>query len=263
MRGLHLEAQYREGVRELGHGTVSTRPRLVKLEPNKVLFRTNGTCAETTAALTLNYGTRAMQLRFVPATGVVLAVILFLIAAARFPGGYHWTSDYICTLLRSAPDQPLPLLVRVPAIAAVLCYSAAFGVLFYRLSVVAPTCAHKKILQIAGIASVVYSSFTMTPMHDLMVTISFVSFLIASAAVMHILFLRRARSLLLFGGLGLTAQGVAAVLYYGGHYGMALSVAQKIGLALCTGWLLWTHESLIPVEGQGLTGDASLKMAKS
>jgi len=138
----------------------------------------------------------------------------------------------------------------MPAIGAVLCYSAALGFLFYRLSVFAPTRAHKKILQIAGIASVVYSSFTMTPMHDLVVTISFVSFLIAAAAVMHCLYLRRAHSLFLFGGSSLRAQGVAAVLYYGGYYGTALSVAQKIALALCTGWHLWTHASLIPVEQQ-------------
>jgi hypothetical protein len=90
----------------------------------------------------------------------------------------------------------------------------------------------------------------MTPMHDLVVTISFVSSLIAAAAVMHYLYLRRAHSLLLFGGLSLAAQGVAAVLYYSGHFGTALSLDQKIGLALCTGWLLWSHASLIPVETQ-------------
>jgi hypothetical protein len=138
----------------------------------------------------------------------------------------------------------------MPAIGAVLCYSAALGFLFYQLSVFAPTRAHKKILQIAGIASVVYSSFTMTPMHDLVVTISFVSFLIAAGAVLHCLYLRRAHSLLLFGGLSLGAQGVAAVLYYGGYFGTALSIAQKVSLALCTGWLLWTHASIFPVDPQ-------------
>lgn len=191
-----------------------------------------------------------MNSRFIPVAGVVIAIILFVVAAVRFPGSYHWTHDYICTLLRAAPARPLPSGVRIPAIAALLCYSAALGLLLYRLSIFAPTRVHKKILQIAGIASVVYSSFAMTPMHDLVVTISFVSFLIAAAAVMHFVYLRGAYSLLLLGGLSLAAQGVAAVLYFGGYFGTALSLAQKAGQTLCTGWLLWAHASLIPIEAQ-------------
>src|SRR4051812_19654168 len=108
-----------------------------------------------------------MRSRFVAITGVTLATILFLIAAARFPG-YRWTGDYISTLLRAPPDQSLPWNVRAPAIGAVLCYSAGLGLLFYQLAAVASLRWHRKTIQIAGIASMVYASFAMTPMHDLM-----------------------------------------------------------------------------------------------
>jgi hypothetical protein len=191
-----------------------------------------------------------MVARIMPIVGVALAIVLFVVAAALFPGGYNWTHDYVCTLLRPAPDHPLPSAVRMPAIAAVLIYSAALGFVFYRLSLFAPSRAHKKTIQIAGIASAVYGAFAMTVIHDLVLTISFISYLLAIAAVMHWLYLRRAHSLLLLGGLSLLAQGVAAVLFYGRHFGMALSLAQKIGLALYTGWLLWTYLSLTPIEAQ-------------
>jgi hypothetical protein len=191
-----------------------------------------------------------MLARIIPVAGVALAIVLFVVAAARFPGGYNWTHDYVCTLLRPAPDRPLPSEVRMTAIAAVLCYSAALGFLFYRLSLFAPSRAHKKVIQIAGIASAVYGAFAMTVIHDLVLTISFISYLLTVAAVMHWLYLRRAHSLLLLGGLSVLAQAVAAVLFYGRHFGMALSLAQKIGLALYTGWLLWTYASLIPIASQ-------------
>src|SRR5262245_52723181 len=110
-----------------------------------------------------------MRTRLVPVLGVVAAMILLLVASSRFPGGFDWTRDYISNLLRSPPDRPLPLDVRLPAIAAILCFAASLSLVFYRLSIAAPTLRHRKVIQIAGIASMVYASFTMTPMHDLMV----------------------------------------------------------------------------------------------
>jgi len=192
-----------------------------------------------------------MPARLIPLIGVGTAVVLFAIATSQFPGGYHWTHDYICTLLRSSPDRLLPSKIRMLAIAAVLCYSAALGFLYYQLSVFSPTRFLGKTLQIAGIASVVYGSFAMTVIHDLVVTISFISSVIAAAALMHWLYLRRAHSLLLLGAMALMAQGVTAVLFYGRHFGMALSLAQKVEIALTTGWLLSSHASLIPLETKG------------
>lgn len=122
-----------------------------------------------------------MRLRFIPVTGVFLGVVLLAIALTRFRG-YDWTHDYISTVLRSAPGQTLPDNVRIPAIAGLMCYSAALGLLFYQLSLVAPSRAHAKLIQIAGIASAIYQSLTFTAMHDLMVTLSFLSFLIAAGA---------------------------------------------------------------------------------
>lgn len=186
-----------------------------------------------------------MPSKIIPGAGVAIAMVLFVVAASRYPGGYSWTHDYVCTLLRSAPDRPLPSAVRLPAIAAVLCYSTAIAFVFYRLSLFAPTLAHKKIIQIAGIASAVYGAFAMTVIHDLVVTISFIAYLLAVAAVIHWLYLRRLHSLQVLGGLSVLVQVVAAVLFYSGHFGMALSLAQKIGLTLDTSWLFWTYASLV------------------
>lgn len=184
-----------------------------------------------------------MRLRFIPITGVLLDTVLLAIALARF-SGYDWTHDYISTVLRSAPDRRLPADVRIPAIAGILCLSAAIGLLFYQLSVVAPSGAHAKLIQIGGIASAVYQSLTPTPMHDLMVTLSFFSFLVAAGALAHWLYLRRAGLLLLLGVLSLAVLGVSGALYFTGSFGSALSVGQKISLFFCTAWLLLSHAFL-------------------
>ena len=111
-------------------------------------------------------------------------------------------------------------------------------------AVLRATRAHATPFPVAGIASAIYQSLTFTAIHDLMVTLSFLSFLIAAGALLHWLYLRHAGLLLLLGTLSIAILGIAAALYYTGSFGRALSIAQKSSLILCTAWMLLAHSCL-------------------
>ena len=65
------------------------------------------------------------------------------------------------------------------------------GVVYNAISAKAPSRAHRKTIQIAGIGSSVYGFLVATPMHDLMVNISLLFNVVAMIATTHMLFVER------------------------------------------------------------------------
>ncbi|MCW3054311.1 MAG: hypothetical protein JWN14_3481 [Chthonomonadales bacterium] len=172
-----------------------------------------------------------------PALGVSLAVVFLILAASRFPGGYQWNHHFISVLFWPITPGGDPNPARPLAVVGVIFFCLGMALLFHLMSSRTKTTFHKKIIQTGGIGSMVYGSIAVTPLHDLMVTISLGFFLAAVLAILHLLSLQRNLRLLSLGILCLVVLLTTAVLYYNNPLFAYLPVAQKTTFVLCTAWL--------------------------
>ncbi len=172
-------------------------------------------------------------MRWVPLSGILVAVACFGAAAARYPGGYDWSRDYFSTLLRAAPSPS-----RTMAIVGLLVFCASIGFGFERLSRAAESVRRAKVIRIGGIGSMVYASLTITPMHDLMVTVALVFFVIAMVALLRGLYASHETGMFAAGCGCLALLSASAAVYYTEQYVVALPWAQRVSFAALAAWLV-------------------------
>jgi hypothetical protein len=174
-----------------------------------------------------------MPYKLLSIIGILVAISCLGVATTMYPGGFDWNKDYISTLLRSHAGA-----ARNPAVVGLLLFCASVGLVFDRLARATEFSKRSSLVRIGGIGSMVYASLTFTPMHDLMVTISFGLFL---AAVLALL-----RSLQASGHIGFFVGGcvclavlvASAAVYYTGIYVSILPWAQRVSFALFAIWLV-------------------------
>lgn len=174
-----------------------------------------------------------MTTKFMTAFGIMVGFVCLALATAFYPGGFDWNTHYISTVTRG-PSGISKTLADAGII--VLCVSVAW--IFGRLSRVAEFAPRAKIISIAGIGSMVYSSLTITPLHDLMVSISIAFFLVAVIALVEVLYSRRETGLLGVGCLLLALFVASVASFYTGFLSSALPWAQRLGDLLFAAWLV-------------------------
>ncbi len=174
-----------------------------------------------------------MSRRLLSILGILVSVSCLWIATTRYPAGFDWNRDYVSTLLRGPAGA-----ARNFADAGVLIFCVSIAWVFDRLARADEFSKDAKLIRIGGIGSMVYSAFTITPMHDLMVTISIVFFLIGVVPLTRALYVGR-ESLFFTAGCGCLAVFVAsATIYYSGIYTSVLPWAQRASYSLFAGWLV-------------------------
>ena len=174
-----------------------------------------------------------MRFKFLPLFGFLAAAACFWVAASRYPGGYDLNRHYFSTLLRGVPGPE-----RIPAIAGVLIYCASIAVVFVRLARAVGSSRISNVIRIAGIGSMVYSSLVITPMHDLMVTISIPFFVVAMLALLWVHYERRIIGFLITGIVCFVLLLTSVTIYYSGHFVSVLPWAQRTLFALFAIWLI-------------------------
>jgi hypothetical protein len=98
-------------------------------------------------------------------------------------------------------------------------------------------------LEIGGIGSMVYAFLVVTPLHNLMMAIALLFFVVAMLAALALAH-REGRPALFWSGLlafGLLL--VCAAMYYGTMLGGLLAIAQKVSIGSCCAWLLAVHHA--------------------
>lgn len=210
------------------------------------------------------------SIRHLPAFGIALGLTLFVVATSRYPGGtlnaantvgYRWSQNFVSSLFapRALNGEPNP--ARFFAIAAVFFISASLGVVYNAISAKAPSRAHRKTVQIAGIGSAVYGFFIATPMHDLMVNISLVFSVIAMIAVTQMLYVQRRRWLFGGGALCLALLFLTAAMYYRNAIYGVLPLVQKLGLTANIVWLVVVY--YVPLgQNTELSGAPAAELAR-
>ena len=185
--------------------------------------------------------------KFISILCVLVSAIVLCIATALYPGGFDWSKDFISTMLRG-PSGPARTLADVGVL--VFCVSLAF--VFARLARAPEFSKNSKLIQIAGIGSMVYSAIVVTPLHDLMVTISLLFFL--AAVVPLILALRANGEIQLFiaGCVCLAILIASAACYYASLYVGFLPWGQRASCGLFAVWLVSLDYRFprVPTEGR-------------
>jgi hypothetical protein len=173
-----------------------------------------------------------------PLIGVLVGVAFIGIAATKYPGGYRWGHQTISALFAPLTTDGVENPARLLAVVGVLTIMTGMAILFYVVSSQTKSVFHKKTIQIAGIGSMVYLGLTVTPMHDLMVSIALVFFLVLMFAVLHMVYFENHFRLFLIGMVCLALQLGGAVIYYGKLFLEVLPLVQKTSLVLTVAWLL-------------------------
>ena len=183
----------------------------------------------------------AINNKYLSLAGVLLSVLLFILAAERYPGGYDWINLSISTLFQPGTPGGTENLARPLAVLAVLSFCVSMGFVFKRVSQRATTRLHKKTIEIAGIGSMVYAFLVVTPMHDVLVGVALIFFVIAMLFTLHMVYLERRFWMLFSGIVSLVIPLINAVMYYGNVLYGFMPVVQKIGVMVWVGWLLVLH----------------------
>ena len=130
---------------------------------------------------------------------------------------------------------------RPLAVLAVLSFCASIAILFKRVSQRATSSLHKKIIEIAGIGSMIYAFLVVTPMHDVLVGVALVFFVVAMLFTLHTVYLERRHWMLFAGVVSLVIPLINAAMYYGNVFYGFLPIVQKLGIFMWAGWLLVLH----------------------
>ncbi|HXO20910.1 MAG TPA: hypothetical protein VOA87_13420 [Thermoanaerobaculia bacterium] len=174
-----------------------------------------------------------MAFKLISIFGILVGVSCFWVATTLHPGGYDWSRDYISTLLRG-PSSP----ARMLAVAGLLFFCVSIALVFERLARAVEFSKNSKVIQIGGIGSMVYASLTITPMHNLMVTISLAFFVIAVLALLRALYVGREIGFLVAGCVCLAVLVASAAVYYTDTYVFLLPCGQRTSFALFAVWLV-------------------------
>jgi len=192
-----------------------------------------------------------------PAIGIAIALCLFVVAAMYYPGGttdsavtigYNWAHNFVSSLFAARALNGAPNPARVIAIPAMLLMCVSLGVMFRRIAMKVNSRVHKQTIEIGGIGAMVYAFLVVTPMHDLMVTIGLLFWLVALFATMHALSIERRGLLSGWGALCIALTLLSAVMYYGKVFYGLLPIVQKVSLVIWIGWLLSVHYTKIHPE---------------
>lgn len=181
-----------------------------------------------------------------PVIGFCFFVILYIIAAALYPGGsevnrlakeFNWMHNYWCDLLDTHAENGELNTARTIAITAmsVLCLSIAIF-WYYIPRLFSFKLLVKKIIQYTGILSMLILVFLQVDSHDRIITISGLLGIIAITGILIGLYKNRSYLLLVLGLLCVFLLLVNNYIYYTKHWLYYLAIIQKFSFFLFLFW---------------------------
>lgn len=213
---------------------------------------------ETENLRCLNAGSLCVQIvsnhtymkKHLPLLGALFSLFLFLVSANLYPGGtmtstktvgYDWANNTISALFQPNALNGDTNPARYFAIAAMLVYCFSLTFIFRKVSKNSTSKVHQKTIQIAGIGFSVYAFLIVTPMHNLMVSIALVFFIVTVVSMLHNLYLQKNKQLLVLGLVCISIPLINATLYYGDFIYEILPAVQKIGAIACAVWFILVY----------------------
>ena len=176
-------------------------------------------------------------LSLLPVAGVLSGTALLGLATAWYPGGYRWSEHTISALFQPATPSGVVNPARPLAELGVLMAMSGIALLFHLVSRRARGPVHRKAIQLGGIGSTAFATLTVALLHDLMVGLALLGFVVAISAVLDMLYREGALGLFALGVLFVAMELGTAVLYFGQVFLEFLPAGQKAALVLIGLWL--------------------------
>lgn len=175
--------------------------------------------------------------RWIPIVGVCAAMVLLAISTLLYSGDVHWTRVTVSLLCAQNLPDGAPNPNRGLPIASLLLLCASMSLLFELIARNVDTKSLSKTVQIGGIGSMIYALLTATPMHNLMVNIALIFFLVATVAIVFALHQKQQQGLAIAGIVCIVLKLGSVSLYYTNTYSEIWGVLQKLSFILTITWL--------------------------
>jgi len=119
--------------------------------------------------------------------GIVISILLLLIATRVYPGGslfdknspgFDWSKNFISNLFAEKAINGLDNPSRIWADAGMIFLSVSFALFFFNFSKKIPIKSAANVVKYIGAGNMVFTFLIVTPLHDIMVTVSGTLFLV-------------------------------------------------------------------------------------
>ncbi|MBA4849424.1 hypothetical protein [Emticicia sp. BO119] len=178
---------------------------------------------------------------------LALSLIFLAIAAFLYPGGsqansqsvgYDLANNYLCNLFDTKGINGADNPGMIWAFLGMFFLCLGLGIFFYRISVRIQHRSGAMIIRYAGMSSMFFAFWVITPYHDIMVTISATFAMIATFYLVVFVFMSHRLYLKILAALCLITLYFNAFVYYTSTGLEILPIAQKLNFLLVISWVI-------------------------
>ncbi len=182
--------------------------------------------------------------------GIIIALSLLVISTTHYPGGnqqdskaigYSWLHNYVSNLFGEKAVNGADNPARPWAVAGMLFFSASFALFFIQYSSRIPKKSSATIIKYFGVGAMVCVFLAVTPLHDLMVTISSTLILVGIFYITVFVFMSKLHLFKILCVVFMLLLYTCMFIYYTRVYLEILPVMQKLVLVTAITWMLALH----------------------
>ena len=171
--------------------------------------------------------------------GIIISISLILVATMVYPGGsmfdknstgFSWKKNFISNLFSAKAINGADNASRIWADAGMIFLSASFALFFVNFSKKIPVKSASRIIKYMGAAGMLFTFLIVTPLHDIMVTISVILFLVSIFYITVFILMSRLHLFKFVCVIGLLIIYYTLYLYGSGNF-VYLPITQKITFA--------------------------------
>lgn len=178
---------------------------------------------------------------------IIIALTLLFVATRCYPGGsqltdnstgYDWKNNYLCNLFGEKAINGSINAARPWAIGGMLFLCAGVAFFFISFSKKIAFKNGARVIRYAGASSMLFAFLIVTPLHNLMLTLSGTLALLSMFYITVFIFKSKLVLFKLLSVICLAMAYVCNYIYYSGNYLALLPVLQKIALFFTIAWIL-------------------------
>lgn len=184
------------------------------------------------------------------ALGMLASLVLLFISTRFYPGGsqhdpntvgFDWQYNYLSNLFAEQAINGQHNAARIWVIPGMVLLCATFALFFVTHSKKIPSKSASNVIKYSGAGAMVFSFFTVTPYHDLMIIIGVTLALLSVFYITVFVLMSRLRFLKLFSVVVLVIPYVCNYMYFTRSYLEYLPLMQKATLLAAMTWMLSLH----------------------
>ncbi|HTD39286.1 MAG TPA: hypothetical protein VK671_01610 [Mucilaginibacter sp.] len=179
--------------------------------------------------------------------GIIISLVLLYLATLHYPGGsqrnknsvgYDWVNNYLSNLFGPKAVNGGENTARIWADFGMLFFCSSVGWFFVSFSTRIPVKSSSRIIRHFGFVAMVFAFLAVTPLHDLAVTISCTSALVAIFYVTVFVFKSKLHLFKILCVVYLISLYTASYSYYTRSFLELLPTLQKVTLGMSVIWVL-------------------------